>query len=71
MIWLALLVPLGILGVIGLIFNEMLKPPPTISWGGDPDPNCNLCYGGGVINAGDEHFECDCTCTMLIERRRA
>ena len=38
----------------------------SISYSGDPDPNCPDCEGKGIVNEGHEHFECECPCKMVI-----
>lgn len=55
---------------IGLLFVIFLlskgQPFYHIDYEGEPWKDCPDCHGTGIVNKGDEHFECECPCKMRM-----
>ena len=52
-----------VLAALGSVFF----PPQGINrvvYDGKPDPRCPDCNGIGVLNRGEEYYECDCPCKI-------
>ena len=65
--WLGVLFfPIVILLGAAVLNSTASNNLPWLSHGNDPENDCPDCKGTGIINEGDEHFECECPCTTRI-----